>query len=81
MPYSGKKETDIAGAVASMTESDLSRRSLARRRRRARRLGVQSDVGKLGLFRQVFVAETTIREANIPIWGNHLVAGLGLRFV
>ena len=24
-----------------------------------------------------FVAETTIREANSNIWGNHIVAGLG----
>jgi hypothetical protein len=41
---------------------------------RARRLDVQFDVNELF---QMFVVETTFREVNFPIWGNHLVAGLG----
>jgi len=35
------------------------------------------SLNELSLASEVFVVETTFREVNFPVWGNHLVAGLG----
>ena len=54
--------------TVALAQADFSRRSAA-----------QADwrLSQMQASFSTFVAETTIREANIKAWGNHIVAGLG----